>query len=423
MTLLFGLGAHFLEREQFGLLLSWYSLLFAGFAYLMWNREQLTRKAIWGWALFFRLALLASIPQLSNDFYRFLWDGRLLAEGYNPFLHQPESLLADKPGLIAQGRELVQGMGSLNASNFSCYPPLNQLLFLIPEWLSDSGIRSSVIVMRLLIIAADLGTLWFGWKLLRKLGKDPRWIALYILNPFQVMEVSGNLHFEGVMIFFLVLALYTLLSGKWIWSAVFFSFSVAVKLIPLIFLPLLWKQLGWRKALLYYGLVFLVQVILWAPFLGTGLLSNFGNTLALYFESFEFNASIYYLVREVGFWIKGYNIIGTAGKVLSLVVFFLVLGLSFFRANQRRQVLLISMLFAISGYYALATTLHPWYICTPLILCVFTPYRFPVVWSFVSVLSYAAYSHPNFQETLYLIALEYLVVYGVFFYEVRLKKT
>lgn len=423
MALLLGLGAHFLEREHFGLLLSWYSLLFAGFAYLMWNKKQLTHRAIWGWALLFRLALVASIPQLSNDFYRFLWDGRLLAEGYNPFLSQPDSLLAEKPGLIAQGQELVRGMGSLNAGNFSCYPPLNQLFFLIPGWLSGSGIGGSVVLMRLLIIAADLGTLWIGWKLLQRLGKDPRWIALYILNPFQIIEVSGNLHFEGVMIFFLALALYTLLSGKWYWSAVYFSFSVAVKLIPLIFLPLLWKRLGWRKALIYYGVVFLVQLLLWAPFLSTGLLSNFGNTLALYFERFEFNASIYYLVREVGYWIKGYNIISTAGKVLSLAVLAGVLGLSFLRANQRKQVLLISMLFAISSYYALATTVHPWYICTPLFLSVFTPYRFPVVWSFVSVLSYAAYSHPDFQENLYLIALEYFFVYGVFFYELRVKET
>ena len=75
------------------------------------------------------------------------------------------------------------------------------------------------------------------------------------------------------------------------------------------------------------------------------------------------------------------------------------------------------MLFSIVIYYSLASVVHPWYIALPLFLSVFTGYRFPLVWSFFIVLSYTAYQDATYQENLYLVAIEYSVVYAVFIYE------
>src|SRR5690606_41997174 len=84
--------------------------------------------------------------------------------------------------------------------------------------------------------------------------------------------------------------------------------------------------------------------------------------------------------------------------------------------------LLVLMLFGSCFYYLLSTTVHPWYLTVPLVLSVFTKYRFMGVWSFMIVLSYSAYGPGGFQENLWLVGLEYLVVMGVFVWEVVWKK-
>ena len=75
------------------------------------------------------------------------------------------------------------------------------------------------------------------------------------------------------------------------------------------------------------------------------------------------------------------------------------------------------LLFALSWYYLLALIVHPWYSITLVFLAVFTNFRYPMLWSFMAVLSYWAYSNPDFQENYWLIGLEYLVVIGFAIWE------
>ncbi len=69
-------------------------------------------------------------------------------------------------------------------------------------------------------------------------------------------------------------------------------------------------------------------------------------------------------------------------------------------------------------YFFTTTTMHPWYLATPLVLSVFTNYKFTVVWSFTIFLSYFSYSTTIYQENTWLLLVEYSAVYAVFFYEV-----
>src|SRR5690606_9225568 len=103
-------------------------------------------------------------------------------------------------------------------------------------------------------------------------------------------------------------------------------------------------------------------------------------------------------------------------------IFIFVLILAFFRKNKTTEQLMISMLLALSFYFFTATTVHPWYIATLLLLSAFTNYKFPLVWTFMIVMSYLAYANTNHTENLWIIGLEYVVVYSVFVWEVFLKK-
>ena len=203
-----------LERTQFAALFLWYSMLFlATWKLVKINETQYTFLA--GTALAIRLIIIMALPNLSQDYFRFIWDGRMILEGLNPYIYLPKDLISD-PGLkLSQANELINGMGSLSASHYSNYPPINQMLFAIAGLSSNHSILGSVVIFRIMIIAADFGTLYFGSKLLERLGLEKHRIFWYLLNPLVIIELTGNLHFEGVMLFFFIWSLYLIHQKKY----------------------------------------------------------------------------------------------------------------------------------------------------------------------------------------------------------------
>ncbi|MCB7482249.1 glycosyltransferase 87 family protein [Christiangramia sediminis] len=418
----FGYG---LERTDFFRLITLYgAVCFLSFKLIQLLKTDL--RFLIALAIIFRMIFLLALPNLSQDYFRFIWDGRLIAEGWNPYQYIPNELIEIQNFSISQSRELIAGMGRLSARHYSNYPPLNQLIFAISGWISSSSILGSVVILRLVIILADIGTLIFGRKLLKSMDLPEYQIFWYILNPFVIIEMTGNLHFESVMVFFLVLSIYLLHKGKWFWSSVLLGLSVSIKLLPLIFLPLLFRyfngakeKLNFWKLLFYYFLCISTVLVSFLPFHSAEVVSNFFSSVGLWFGKFEFNASIYYIIRWVGFQVKGYNIIETVGKVLPVITVLIILGLSFFRKYQNTKQLLINMLFAITAYLLLSTTVHPWYLAIPLFLSVFTELKYVIVWSVLVMLTYYAYSNPEYQESLWLVALEYIAVLSFMIVELK----
>ena len=404
-------------------------------------------------SILFRLLFLFAIPNLSQDFYRFIWDGNMLLEGFNPYLYTPDVIISQGETNMPLAQELYNGMGKLNASHFTNYPPLNQLCFALGNLFPGNSILSSVAGMRLLIIAADIGTLYFGKKLLEALKLPSNRIFWYILNPFIIIELTGNLHFEGVMIFFLVWSLYLLRKGYWKCAAVIFACSVSVKLIPLMFLPLFFwwftstslndkknsqqKKIsyaepnglsifsGIKKLTIFYTIVGITLIAFFIPFFSMEFVNNYSKTVGLWFNDFEFNASIYYILRAIGYSITGYNEIGIIGKVLPLISVLVILGFSVFKKNNSIPKISTSILLVFTIYLFLSTTVHPWYIATLIAMSVFTNYKYPLIWGVVIILSYLSYlsiGTADKSENLWIVTLEYFVVFSVFVWEVVLKK-
>lgn len=418
--------AYDLLRTDFTKLLLLYSALF----FLFYKLVQISKwdfKLLIGVALLFRLVFLFAIPNLSQDFYRFIWDGRMIVEGLNPYLFTPESFISIGKYPIAQAQELYIGMGSLNGSHFTNYPPVKQLIFAVAALFSGQSILGSAIVFRIFIIAADFGTLYFGKKLLEKFNIPIHHIFWYLLNPFIIIELTGSLHFEGIMIFFLVFSLYLLQTGKWKLAGVMFALSISVKLIPLMLLPLFYqyfiKTKNVSKLIGFYTIILITLVLLFAPFYSSEFIHNYSETVGLWFGKFEFNASLYYVARAIGYAITGYNEISTIGKFIPILVIVVLLLMSFFRKNKTMPQLIAAMLLISTFYYFTSTTIHPWYLATLVALSVFTNYKFPLVWSFMIVLSYFAYTTDSYSENLWIVGVEYVVVYSVFIWEVFLKKS
>jgi hypothetical protein len=114
--------------------------------------------------------------------------------------------------------------------------------------------------------------------------------------------------------------------------------------------------------------------------------------------------------------------IGLFGKVGSIVSLGYIVYLSLRYKKISFRTLLQHMLWASTLYYLFSTTVHPWYLMLPLFLGVFTKFNYMVVWSWLVFLSYAAYANANFEENLWLIALEYGILASIIVFEVFLKK-
>ena len=148
------------------------------------------------------------------------------------------------------------------------------------------------------------------------------------------------------------------------------------------------------------------------------MISNYRETINLWFTSFEFNGSIYNVVRSIGYEVKGYNIIQKVGKVTPFITIGLVLIFTFLRSNRDLKSVLKSILFLLSSYFFIATTVHPWYIINLVILGVLTGYVYPILWSLTVFWSYSSYGPEGFKEEWLWNVPAYLFVYTCFFFEI-----
>jgi hypothetical protein len=317
---------------------------------------------------------------------------------------------------------LYEGMGALSAKHYSNYPPIHQLPFIIAALISKHSILGSVVVLRLILISADLGILVFGKKLLKKLNKPTRTIYWFILNPLVIIELTGNLHFEGLMLCFFIMSVYFIHSKKWHMAAVIMALSIAVKLVPILSLPLFMNKLGRRKSVLFYSITAAFFAMLFIPFFSFQFLENFSTTIGLWFLNFEFNASVYYFLKGTLAYVNGVSLINSMGVIVVCVVTLQTSYLLLIRKKETSEIIL-TILWILSGYYFISTTVHPWYIISLLLLSVFTNYKFVLVWSYTLILSYLAYNEFSVKESSSVLILEYTPVILMLAWELYSKKS
>lgn len=411
----------YVSQSSFISILSCHTVAMVGYGYLVYQIYRgalsVTMGIILGLVL--RILLLFAFPQLSDDIYRFLWDGHLLHMGISPLELIPSELISD-PSLADP--YLASLYDQLNSkSYFTVYPPLSQLVFYCSTLSSEWSPAFSATVMKLFLLGSDGLVLVGLMNLLRRMKKPVFWALIYFLNPLLITETAGQLHFEGMMVMFLALGFWAMMGRRYFIAGCLFAGSVGVKLLPLMFLPLVFKFL-WDKGLVRFGLgLGVTLLILFVPFFFSLDLSHFLDSLNLYFQSFEYNASIYFVLRKLGYWIYGYNQIALLGPLLGITTLVYILYLTYRLpgndANKNFEKLIAGCFHAFACFLFFATTVHPWYLIMLLFLSSILGKRiWVVVWSGVVVLSYSTYVTPDFKQNYSLIALEYLIVSVVIIY-------
>jgi len=438
--------SYFVQRTDFQTFISAYAAFFGLYVWVVFYQQKRFSKAetrYLSWlGIGLRVLLLFSIPNLSDDYARFLWDGHLTVAGIHPFVHTPAYFVDNQifpPGITPELYNKLNSQGY-----YTVYPPVCQAVFALAAWLFPTSELGGVFVLKLFLLACEIGTI----QLLRSSDKSVESNAslpkdsgksnlqantslVYALNPLIILEICGNCHFEGAMIFFLLAGLAVLQQGKITQGALWWALATASKMLPILFLPIVWRWLGWRKGWTFNVVFGLSCLVLFAPVLA--VLPNILESLELYFRKFQFNASIYYLVREVGILKTGWDIGARSGPVLGGLT---ILGVLIIAAltkpiakgklqeglnlNYSGSVNLNSALvFALFLYLSLSATIQPWYIAVPLALSLATPWRFMIAWSGLVVLSYSHYNGGGRQEQYNLILLEYILIWTYFIWEFR----
>lgn len=367
----------------------------------------------------FRLVFWCATPNLSPDYFRFIWDGQLLLHGTNPYLFTPDQLMDEAGSLFPLAERLYSGMTDLSAQHYSNYPPINQYFFALAAALGGSTLIANIIALRAITLLADIGILLVGRQLLLQFNKSPHLIFWYFLNPMIIIELTGNLHFEGVMILFFMIGFLMLNTRRLFLGALFFSLSIGTKLVPLLFLPLLLPRLGLLRSSLFYLSLLACLIVGGFPLFTTDVLPNYLNTLGLWFSNFEFNAGFYNLSQQLAHYldIPSWRFIRQYGALTPWITAGSALLLSLHPKMRQSRYWFNGALGALTVYYALAAVLHPWYLAFPLLLCLFTRWRFPLWWSVLVLVSYTAYGTSEVQERTIWLLIEYITVFGVLGYE------
>lgn len=186
-----------------------------------------------------RLAALAGQPILSDDLYRYAWDGRVQVSGTDPYRYTPSSpRLADlreewlwptDEGCAAIQRE--PGCTRINRpAVHTIYPPVAQAWFTAVY--SVAGIDARHKAWQVAGLVGDMALLALLPLVLRAWKRDERWTALYALSPVAVVEVVNNAHVDGVAALFAVLALLAAARRRPGWAGAALAGAFLIKLYP-----------------------------------------------------------------------------------------------------------------------------------------------------------------------------------------------
>lgn len=374
-------------------------------------------KVIFFSGLFFRLIFLFASPQLSDDFFRFTWDGELMRDGYSVFAFVPEDFEAHiSPEHHDKYRELLSAdnesfPNGMNSPGYhSIYPTVNQLVF-FSVTIGNSPNEWNLVLMRLWLVLAEVITFFLLRSLLMKKSRD-HWIAIYWWHPLIILELVGNLHFEGIAITFILATIYYAHKNRWLSTAVMASLAIMTKLTPVFLLGALFRQFTWKRWMLVSVVTCVLTLLLFRIIVDAETLSNFGKSADLFFNLFAFNSATYYGMLEIA---KEWQLTKARETVAGILPWIsVVLGTFVVFFQKRSMEWTLMLLFTI--YFFFSPIVHPWYVTVLIPLALLTKTLYPLVWSVLIFGTYAAYGE-SYETPISWVYFEYIVVFLVFVFE------
>ncbi|MGH9870368.1 MAG: hypothetical protein ACREAA_19705 [Candidatus Polarisedimenticolia bacterium] len=316
-------------------------------------------SAILIWAAVFRLILLPSTPWLSDDIWRYMWEGRLQWHGVNPYAHAP-----DDPALEHLRDGIYEKVNHRHLP--AIYPPVTQ-------WAMALGASAgpSVLAMKGIFVLAEAGVVLALLALLRRRGLPASRVLLYAWNPLAVVEVAGSGHNDPLGIAFLLAATAAIIGERPVMSMASLALSGLSKLFPWC-LFLLFARRARAALLLLPGLA----LVCYLPYLGAG--SGLFRSTRAYAESWRSNDVLFGLlvaaVNVTGLsprlttWMSAHGLENLYGqphmiaRVAAALILAAWMALLVRRQATHRLPVEKGIFLFTAAMLLLLPTLHPWYL-------------------------------------------------------------
>jgi alpha-1,6-mannosyltransferase len=212
-------------------------------------------------AVLLRIGALAAPVFLSDDIYRYIWDGRVQGAGINPYRYVPTDAHLDPLRDAAI-------FPNVNRNNYAptIYPPVAQMFFFLATRFGES-----VLVMKLALVAVEAVGIYGLLQVLRGIGAPRENILFYAWHPLPVWEIAGSGHVDAVMVAFVALALAAAVRCRRTWSGAALAAATLVKFIPLALAPALWRPTttnrgDWRWLSAFAAVI----IAAYLPYIGVG---------------------------------------------------------------------------------------------------------------------------------------------------------
>ncbi|HYR52893.1 MAG TPA: glycosyltransferase 87 family protein [Candidatus Dormibacteraeota bacterium] len=306
-----------------------------------------------------RLVLIPTAPTLSEDVYRYLWDGTLVAHGVNPYPHAP----AD-PALAHFDGKLLQHLN--HAQVPTIYPPAAQLLFG-----ATARVSPTPVAWKLLLLLLESALVLALLQLLRSRGLPRERLLLYYWNPLLLVESFGSGHVDLAATVFLVVALALYDANRHTRAGIAFGLAVMTKYVPALLIPRLIRQGKW----LLLVVAAVTAAVLATPFLEAGGALTTG--LRIYARHWQFNSALYHLLhRAIESELTVRKILAVAGVLAALLI------------GWRARSVTGAAFACFVSFLLLSPTVFPWYAVPVVALLPLHPDRGMMAFSGLLALSY-----------------------------------
>lgn len=388
------------------------------------NIAKLQLKESWiAWiiftGLFARLILIPSSPILDDDYYRYLWDGAVTANEFNPYVFSPQEVIEKNPSVPKEILTLSEKSNGLiekinHPKMNTPYPALAQIVFAFSYYLYPWSLSG----WKLVLLIGDIFLLFFIFRILRELKLPYSFAAIYWLNPIVLHEFYNSAHYDLFALLFTAISIYYYLKDEHITAMVTLSFAVGFKLWPILLLPLFLRKFFNLKIKLIINLaVFgLFLTIIFIPVLRAGVDENQG--LIKYAANWINNAAFYTLLKDsITLFTDTFKIYYVCADciarwIVTGIIIFTILLLIRKPANNNYD-LMNKIVIVIAIAFLISPTQFPWYVTWLILPLVFSPKYSLLMYAFLIPLY-----HLNPMND-YLKYIQHLPVIILFYYEIK----
>lgn len=385
------------------------------------NLDKKTFFIVVAFAIIFRAILLPSVAIHENDFYRYLWDGKSLSVGVNPFKHAPEEV----EEVFGNSKELLS-LESLREKNPiffnrighksvpTIYPPIAQFVFALSSVIK----QDSILLMKSIFVIFDIFTIMIIALLLMHFNKSPSLSIVYAWSPLVLKEIVNSGHYDSIAIFFMLLAIYLILKNKVFLGGINFAIAACSKFFPFLLIPIFFKRIKLRNLIVILGLI----ILLYTPFFimeNTGVAAVFKG-MKIYSQEWSYNGSVFAIIYSIFDKLNlRLNNDLFLPKLFTGILFIAGLVYISLRKENRPMALLHKSFIVLALLFLLNPVGDPWYFCWVIPFLCFFPYRSFIVLSWLLIFSYLSFNH---DFGLALNAIQYVPFFVALILELALKR-